>query len=112
MLVKPEPKLGYAELLIATTSSRTCTKPTVSGSFGYLENFKYTGILSIKTLEKGSPGKSNLKLEALVLMYNFPSFLLTLTSVSYKKGMKSLFIRLSFKNSLFMKINAVKLSLG
>ena len=29
MLVKPEQKPGYAELPIAPTSSRTCTKPTV-----------------------------------------------------------------------------------
>jgi len=36
MLVKPEQKLGYVELPIATTSSRTCTKPTVGSSFGLL----------------------------------------------------------------------------
>ena len=29
MLVKPELKPGYAELIIAATSSRTCTKPIV-----------------------------------------------------------------------------------
>jgi hypothetical protein len=29
MYVPPEPKLGYAELLIAATSSHTCTKPNV-----------------------------------------------------------------------------------
>ena len=29
MLVKPEQMLGNAELMIDTTSSRTCTKPTV-----------------------------------------------------------------------------------
>jgi hypothetical protein len=29
LLVLPEPKPGYAELLIAVTSSHTCTKPNV-----------------------------------------------------------------------------------
>ena len=33
MFFKPEPKLGYVELTIATTSSHTCTKPIVVGSF-------------------------------------------------------------------------------
>ena len=32
MLVKPEQKPGYAELMIDTTSSRICTKPTVTCS--------------------------------------------------------------------------------
>ena len=41
MLIKPELKLGYAELAIATTLSHTCTKPTVSGSFYSQSNCNY-----------------------------------------------------------------------